>query len=205
MRKCAEDISAVAFDHGAIRGHSGACHVDNLYFWSHSLGGAIRAAEVFERVLASDWRQAAKPGSKKAFVLAGSPEAADIETMRSVHDSWSLSSKFECLGHWLEGNATWTHDFEHVRAIVWNALLRNFSSTVRYRSNSRHKHILFHRVLTSIIRCKCPKWPSSESLAKKLDALQRKCIAFISNLERRPGEDRHLAAQEEPSSGGHQP
>ena len=60
VRTILEQLQSRGYHLGEAGNFVGSSHVDNIYFFSHSVGGAIISANLFEQELARRWRQKAR-------------------------------------------------------------------------------------------------------------------------------------------------
>jgi len=188
LREVHQQIQSWAYDLGGGLGWSGASHVDNVFFVSHSAGGAIQASEVFAHQLVSQWRLQIKPSSRVCLLVDGSPEIDCLPDLQRRWPLWRFSDCVECLGHWIAGNNSPARDWCHTKQLLWNAVVANFTGTVRRRFSLQAKRSLFERSVLPILRYKCSKWPTTSSFARQLDAFQRKCICYLAGVGREVGE-----------------
>ena len=70
-----ESIAQSGFDVGVGMPLGGSSYVDNLFCYSHCVGGALRLADDFEAELKQTWGSLAKPGSRLCLPVAQSIEA----------------------------------------------------------------------------------------------------------------------------------
>ena len=189
MRSLADRLNSWGFDVGRVHNFVGASFVDNLYFASHSTGGALSAAELFATSLRRDWKLTIKPGSRVVMPVAGSPDWENIDDIADAWPDWKFSYEFPCLGHVLAADSSAHACFAAAKASVLAAVARNFSRCSKRALGVQRKRILLDRVARSVIDFRCSRWPVSPSLSRALDSLQRRCIATIINLPREPGDD----------------
>ena len=189
VRRLDRHLQSWGFHVGCARNFVGAVYVDNLFFASHSTGGAIRAAELVAQSLQSEWGLRVKPGSQLAMPAAGSPDWEELHLLSARWPSWRLVESFPCLGHSLAWDTSAFPCFAATKAAMLSAIAGNFNRNSKRALDPRRKLALIDRVARSVLDYRSSRWPISPTLTRALDSLQRRCFATALDLPRRPDED----------------
>ena len=166
----------------------GGGFVDNLFFASHSVGGALANAQCFEQELHETWGLALKDGSKVCMPVAGCPEILALDDLAAAHPSWRFSESFGVLGMSISNDCSVVADVQDFCSAAWNATLRNLSGKASRSLPLARKLALFDRVATSMLDYRAPRWPSTPAVGRALDTAQRRCIIFFHPAPRRNDE-----------------
>ena len=97
----------------------------------------------------------------------------------------------EVLSHVITDDASAGAGFRVFMEKAWRAFFAN-SGHRNARGVGNHRRInLLNRTVTPLLRFWCPAWSCCQSLAKRLDAMQRRMIATIQRVPRVPCESDH--------------
>ena len=181
MQKLGPSLDRFAFHLGHRHGYIGASFVDNLWFFSHSVGGALAAATAFEQELRSTWRLVIKGGSHELLLVNGCPELANLQMLTDAWPGWSFVQELGCLGMRISWDGSVRSDLVDWRRSVLQAMARNSSGLLRKVTNETQKkrHLDY----------RAARWPLTSSTARFLDAVQRCVISATVDLPRSAGED----------------
>ena len=189
MNKISCWVRRWAFDVGTRYGLSGASFVDNLFCFSHSAGGALQAAQLFERVLNQDWRLRIKDGSRELLLVAGAAEWGSLPELVRRWPGWQVTRSLACLGVLVSNDGSIGSDLEAWKKAVMAAMLRNTSGLARSVLSLKQKERHMNAFGTVLLDFRCPRWPVSPAAGRFLDAAQRRVIAGLLELPRRADED----------------
>ena len=189
MQQCSTSVARWSYHLGARRGLSGASFVDNLFFFSHSLGGALNSAKCFEECLANDWHLRIKEGSREALLVAGCPELAVLDDVAVAWPSWRFVESLRCLGVRVSWDGSVKDDLQEWRAAVLMAVARNASGIVR-KCFSEDARLRLARIFAQpLLDYRACRWPCTPAVGRFVDAVQRRVVASMLEVPRLPGED----------------
>ena len=188
LRECAPLLARYAWQAGP-RAFAVGVFVDNLFSVSQSLGGALRIQQGLAEVLRRKWRLSIKPSSRVAMPVAGAAELQDLDDFALQWPDWKFSASFRCLGGLLDSRGSALEDFDEVKKAVLTAVILNSGSHVKRALGDAQKRALLERVALSRLDYRSTRWPRSETLNKKQDALQRRCLSILFGSARLQGED----------------
>ena len=189
MCKISPAVRNWSYHLGTARGWSGASFVDNLFTFSHSVGGSLMVAAELERVLANDWRLQIKDGSKEVLVCAGAPEWEALPDLVQAWPEWQFKQHMQCLGVVVSNDGSVAEDLKAWKASVLSATLRNSSGLARRVLDDRQRRRHINAFAVPLLDFRMSRWPVSEATGRFLDAAQRRVILSVSDVPRLLDED----------------
>ena len=182
-------VARWAYNLGGPIGLCGASFVDNLYFFSHSVGGALASADFFAAALESRWRLRIKPASRELLLVAGCPEVLALPELRLRWPRWRFVDTLPCLGVQVSGDGGVREDLSSWRRAVLAAVIRNAGGLTRRCLDDRHRCRLLDTVARPLLDYRAARWPVSSTTGRFVDAVQRRVILMLSRVPPLDGED----------------
>ena len=159
-----------------------SAYVDNLFSCSRTVQGAIAILEDASYRLATDCGHDIKDSSRSVMVCKGSRE-------RSIDEErWPMVESFDCLGHIIQNDSGIRACFSNVKRSLWGSFWGNCGHASAKQLPVEMKFALMTRTCTPSLAYRCSRWPPQPTIAGELDRIQRKMVAVILRIPRRPDE-----------------
>ena len=169
-------------------GFAGASFVDNLWFASHSLGGALQMATEFADELLRSWHLLIKDGSREALLVQGCAELATLEHIAAAWPQWSFVQELGCLGMRISWNGSVRGDLASWKRALLMAVARNTNGLLRVTTDELQKARHIQSFALPLLSYRGARWPCTASVGKFLDAVQRRVVISAHDWPRLPDE-----------------
>ena len=101
---------------------------------------------------------------------------------------WNVSSTFVALGHHLTATGSIHCCVDTTIKQLWACFWKNIGGKDLAQIPIKYKLLLMQRSLEPLLRYKMARWPFQDTVAKRLDALQRRMIGIALHIAKRTDE-----------------
>ena len=156
-------------------------YIDNLYSAASSAHGATTIIQDAEDYLRDNWNLKIKPSSKVVMPVIGHDPG-------TLSPSWNISPVFIALGHHLTATGSIQLCVDTTIKQLWACFWKNIGGRDLAKIPIKYKLVLMQRSLEPLLRYKMARWPFQETVAKRLDKLQRRMIGIALHVAKREDE-----------------
>ena len=103
--------------------------------------------------------------------------AVDDLSRDGLQNGWQPVTEMKALGMILSGNSSATKCFANTLRSIWGAYYANMRHSAVTSSNLDIEQRLLRRAVQPIFGYRCPRWPLSSTLARRLDAVRNVMLA----------------------------
>ena len=96
---------------------------------------------------------------------------------------------FEALGQIISADGSSWPDVRDLKRKLWKGFFANCCKRAIKGAPVKTRLKALDVAVTSSFRARCSRWPYSNGVATSIDALQRRMVAMLAGLERRPEEE----------------
>jgi len=179
-----ERICSFGFECGVQSPLISCTYVDNLYFFSHSVGGALKMAAIVQSELKRTWGLTFKPGSAECMPVAGAAEWDCVDELADAWPQWTFVDRCAVLGMLISNSGSVAADMEACRRGVWGSYVHSCSSAAATKLPLGLKLRLLDRAGRAAVDFRSSRWPTTPTAARLLDSLQRRCLILAQRLPR---------------------
>ena len=163
-----------------------ATYIDNWIAPGRTPHGVVTILNEAEQELKATWDLDIKADSRAVMHTAG---AADTTI---ADDRWPVVNSMLVLGHILQNDGGVEECFQATIHKAWKAFFTTCGNSLLAKLPIKTRLQSMQRTVTPVIEFRCSRWPFTLTLARRLDAVQRKMIAIILNV--------HMLSTETPES-----
>ena len=160
-----------------------ASWIDNVYACTDTETKACRIVDQFGLVLRDRWGLQLKPGSKQVMSVRGQALAEEPP------EGWERHEDFVILGHIASHDGAIEADWQAACRSVWRRFWGGAGGRRGQGLHWRQRWSDVQRCCWPALAMRTGKWPWSDALGRRVDALQCRLLVFLQRERRHDGED----------------